>query len=130
MEQPPDLDALYEQAQAALASRDFERAAELLKRILIADENYKDASRLMAGLVARRRGRWYKGARIWIGVAAVAFLGVLLPSKDIFSGRPTNPPPTGEVVARTPTTISQPTETLVQTATPTTADTPATGPTT
>lgn len=130
MEQPPDLDALYEQAQAALASRDFERAAELLKRILIADENYKDASRLMAGLVARRRGRWYKGARIWIGVAAVAFLGVLLASKDIFSGSPTNPPPTGEVVARTPTTISQPTETLVQTATPTTADTPATGPTT
>lgn len=65
MEQSPDLESLYQEAQKAIAAKDFERARGLLKRILLVDENYRDASRLLAGLVEQLRRRWYSNKRLW-----------------------------------------------------------------
>jgi photosystem II stability/assembly factor-like uncharacterized protein len=83
MEQLPDLDSLYQEAQAALAVKDFERAAGLLKRILIQDENYKDASRLLAKLAKRQKYRWYQSRWLWgtIGIVALVALGIVLVGK-------------------------------------------------
>jgi len=76
MEQQPDLDALYEEAQAALASKDLQRAGDLLKQVLLIDENFKDASRLLAQVVAHQRRRWYRGKRLWGGLGFVVLVAV------------------------------------------------------
>ena len=81
MAQQPDLDALYEEAHAALTAGDHDRARDLLKRIVLADENYRDASRLLAGLVSRSRYRWYADARLWVaatGIGLIGFVGLWL----------------------------------------------------
>lgn len=127
--QPPDLDSLYGEAQEALASKDLERAAGLLKQILLTDEDYKDASRLLAQTVARQRRRWYKDARLWIAVGVAALLGILFLFKDSIVRIPAKPEPTEEAVALAPTITSQPTRLLVPTVTPTTVAPSATEPT-
>ena len=46
-----ELASLYHEARFALKARDYDRAIRLLKQILIIDENYQDASRLLAQAV-------------------------------------------------------------------------------
>ncbi len=90
---------LYTNAGAAIASKDFDGAIRLLKDIIIRDENYKDASRLLTKAIESRRTapkqdkprqkpeRLPKprtrgepktgGRRIWIGgLLAILILGI------------------------------------------------------
>jgi tetratricopeptide (TPR) repeat protein len=50
-----ELFELYTQASQAMAGRDFDQAISLLKNIILRDENYKDASRLLAKAIELRR---------------------------------------------------------------------------
>src|SRR3990172_9065239 len=75
---PPDsLEELYTEAQHALRAKEHERAAQLLPQILTADENFKDASRLLARLVRARRRRWYRDWRLAMMILA-AGVGIWL----------------------------------------------------
>ncbi len=75
-----ELESLYREAQSAIKSREYDRAGGLLKQILVIDENYKDASRLLAQAVKRKRRRWYNHPALWgaLGLAAVVALGTWL----------------------------------------------------
>jgi tetratricopeptide (TPR) repeat protein len=55
---------LYAQAQEALAKKDYDRAVSLLKAIVLEDEAYKNASRLMTEAIEARRTR----RRFWPGL--------------------------------------------------------------
>jgi photosystem II stability/assembly factor-like uncharacterized protein len=75
-----DLVSLYQEARSALKARDYDRASDLFRQILLVDENFKDASRLLAQTVRLRRRHWYNDRRIWgpvIGIAVVGLLGWL-----------------------------------------------------
>jgi photosystem II stability/assembly factor-like uncharacterized protein len=78
MEEPPDLESLYQEAQGALAAKDFERARNLLKRIVIIDEDYEDASRLLARIVRQKRRGWFNDLRLWgmVGVVLLISFGI------------------------------------------------------
>lgn len=80
MKETRPLEDLYTEALQAIRAKDHSRAAGLLREILVADENFKDASRLLARVVRTRRRRWYSDARLWgaLGVAVLAGLGVWL----------------------------------------------------
>src|SRR5512134_3274614 len=69
-----DLESLYTQARQALKAKDYDRASDLLRQILLIDENYKDASRLLARTVKLRRRRWYNDLRLWGTVAIVGLV--------------------------------------------------------
>jgi photosystem II stability/assembly factor-like uncharacterized protein len=69
-----ELELLYREAQSALKAKDYTRATELLKQILIIDEGYKNASRLLARIVEEKRRRWYNDARTWGTIGFVAIL--------------------------------------------------------
>jgi photosystem II stability/assembly factor-like uncharacterized protein len=75
-----DLEAFYIQAQSALKSRDYVRASELLRQILVIDENYKDVSRLLAQTVKLKRRRWYNHPILWgaIGFVTIVLLGFFI----------------------------------------------------
>jgi photosystem II stability/assembly factor-like uncharacterized protein len=104
MEQPPDLESLYAEAQAAIAAKDFERATDLLKRILIQDENYKDSSRLLAKLVERQQYRWHRSLWLRGSIVAVAIVAPVVILVGKLSSQPSAPiqPP------QTPTSTSIP----------------------
>ena len=78
MTEPAELERLYREAQSALKARDYGRASELLRQILIVDENYKDISRLLAQTVKLKRRRWYNHPVLWnvIGLAIIVLLGL------------------------------------------------------
>ncbi|MBE7435690.1 MAG: hypothetical protein HS100_17375 [Anaerolineales bacterium] len=82
----------------------------MLKQILAIDENYKDASRLLAQTVKLRRRRWYNYPALW-GTLSVLFMigvGVLLFPKiqSLYSSQAFSP------------TLSVPTAALLQTSPP------------
>ena len=70
------LEQLYQEAKSALKAKNYERASELLKQILIVDENYKDASRLLARIVREKRRRWYHDVRLWGTLCVLVFIGL------------------------------------------------------
>ena len=74
------LEILYREAKSALKSRDYARAGELLRQILVIDEDYKDASRLLAQTVKFRRRHWYNHPVLWsaLGVLIVFGLGYII----------------------------------------------------
>jgi hypothetical protein len=76
MDDQPELDSLHQQARIALKARDYTRASDLLRQILLEDENYKDASRLLAQTVKLKRGRWYSQPLLWGGLGMVALVGL------------------------------------------------------
>jgi photosystem II stability/assembly factor-like uncharacterized protein len=95
MSEPPGLQAQYDEARAAIAAKDFGRAADLLKRILASDEDYKDASRLLAQIVAQQRHRWYRDWRLGGAIAVIAlsiWLGPKIPWASLRQP-PENPAP-------------------------------------
>jgi photosystem II stability/assembly factor-like uncharacterized protein len=112
-----DLDAIYREAQSALKSRDYVRASELLRQILVIDENYKDVSRLLAQTVKLRRRRWYNDPRLWgtVGMVAIIALGIVLAPK--VSGLLTRSEPTKPTVIVQPTSTVPPTDTPIPTET-------------
>ena len=126
MEERPDLENIYQQAKEALSIGQQDRAGQLLKQILLLDEDYLDAAQLLAGLVAHQRRRWYNDRRIWgttfiIIIACVVFLTKdrLLELVPIPHPRDT-PKPTQiayatvtEIPTRTPTHTITPTPTAI-----------------
>ena len=126
MEERPDLENIYQQAKEALSIGQQDRAGQLLKQILLLDEDYLDAAQLLAGLVAHQRRRWYNDRRIWgttfiIIIACVVFLTKdrLLELVPIPHPRET-PKPTQiayatvtEIPTRTPTHTITPTPTAI-----------------
>jgi photosystem II stability/assembly factor-like uncharacterized protein len=116
----PDLKSLYLEAQSALKARDYDRTVGLLKQILIVDENYRDASHLLAQAVKLKRRRWYDDMRIWwpvIGVVVITLLAWLVPKISLparvvpMASASTNP-------TKTLTKTPRPTATLIPTLTP------------
>ena len=75
-----DLEKLYTTAIEAMANKEFDIAASLLKQILVQDENYKDASRLLAQIIQRKRRRWYNNPILFVILTCVALavLGFIL----------------------------------------------------
>ncbi len=71
------LGQLYQEARTALKSKDYARASDLFRQILLVDENFKDASRLLAQTVKLKRRRWYSHPLLWggLGLAALVALG-------------------------------------------------------
>jgi len=115
-----DLAALYAQAQQAIVTRDYDRASELLKQIVIADETYEDASKLLAQLVARKRWRWYNDVRLWgaVGMIVLIALGILIADRltAMVKTHPTETPPS--IIAQLPTATLPLTPTSVPRPTP------------
>ncbi len=121
MTSQPNLEALYTEATQALKSKDYDRASGLLKQILVIDENYKDASRLLARIVREKRRRWYNDPRVWsaAGLAIVIGLGVWLAPKLRGMVATQNIPPTNSpTVTPSPMKTEAPTETLTLAPTP------------
>jgi len=73
-----DLESIYKEAQAALKAKDYARASELLRQILKADVDYKDAAQLLARVIKLSRRRWYNDPRLWgaLGVLFLVGLGI------------------------------------------------------
>jgi len=118
---PEPLEKLYKEARSDLKTKDYDRASDLLKQILLIDENYRDASRLLAQAVKLKRRRWYNDLRIWRPIITILLIGLLvwlalkIPIPAIF-----DPPPTASAPQRviaTPTKTDIPTVTASPTAT-------------
>jgi photosystem II stability/assembly factor-like uncharacterized protein len=73
-----ELESLYSEAQAAFKAKEYMHASELLQKILAEDENYKDASRLLAQAVRLKRRRWYNDLRIWGAITGIILVGLLI----------------------------------------------------
>jgi len=112
-----DLESLYTQARQALKAKDYDRASGLLRQILLIDENYKDASRLLAQIVKLRRRRWYNDPRLWgaLGFVVIVALGFfIVPRMQEFYRSPPAAPiisTSSPTFTLTPTVIVSPTET-------------------
>jgi len=109
-----ELKTLYALAKQSLADKDYANAIELLKKILMEDENYRDASRLLAQTVKLSRQRWFNLPLLWggLGLAALVGLGVwLVPRLGSLTNKPV---PTPAATRPVPT----PAATLAGTVTP------------
>jgi photosystem II stability/assembly factor-like uncharacterized protein len=107
------LESLYQEARSALKARDYEYAIELLKRVLVVDENYKDTSRLLEKAVRLRKLRWYKNPRLWgaLGLTIVSILGIMIaPKIGVYFAAP-SPVPSVSPTIRLTSTIAPPTAT-------------------
>jgi photosystem II stability/assembly factor-like uncharacterized protein len=80
MTKTSDLEKLYSNAKEAITKKEYDTAASLLKQILKRNENYKDASRLLAQIIQRKRRKWYTSPFIFGGLelAALILLGIFL----------------------------------------------------
>jgi|GEM_PF-1058610 len=114
-----DLDAIYREAQTALKNRDYARTSELLRQILVIDEDYRDVSRLLAQMVKLKRRRWYNDVRVWGTVFGAVVIGLLIWIAPKLSLRAT---PAAEMVKPTETAI--PTNAATPTITPLPTPTP------
>jgi outer membrane protein assembly factor BamB len=100
----------YGEAQAALAKKDYDRAITLLKGLIVQDEAYKQASRLLANAIELRRGGGQRGLARWlrVGLAGVAVIGLALVLTRVLpslvpGGR--KPTPSSTAIAATPTAL-------------------------
>jgi photosystem II stability/assembly factor-like uncharacterized protein len=73
-----DLESLYLEARIALKAKNYILASELLRQILLVDENFKDASRLLAKAVKLRRRRWYNHPLLWEGLGLAILIGLIM----------------------------------------------------
>jgi len=127
MDKRPDLETIYQQAQEALTTGQEERAGQLLKQILLVDEDYQDAAQLLAKLVTRQRRRWYTNARLW-GVFIIFFLiGIVILMKNTLLNL-IPPPRSSETPKSTKVALATATEIPTRTSTPTLTSTPTTIP--
>ena len=69
-----DLEKLYANAKQELSAKHDDRASDLLKQILVQDENYKDASRLLAQIIQRKRRRWYNHPLLYASFACIVLV--------------------------------------------------------
>ncbi len=116
-----NLETIYAEARQASKAKDYDRAIELLKQIVIIDENFRDASRLLARLVKEKRRRWYNDVRVWgtvsgvIVVSLMVWIGSKLSLQTIFTS-PTR--------MASPTRTSLPTMAAAPSVTPTAIPSP------
>lgn len=107
------LERLYQEAESALKSREYDRATELFKQILREDHEYRDVSRLLAETVKLRRRRGYNHPLFWglIGSALVIALGFFVTPRlqGLYTAGEIPPvvPPTGMIL---PASTDIPTE--------------------
>ncbi len=66
----------YAEAQKAFAKKNYDQAVSLLKGIINQDENYKDASRLLAQAIELRRTarKWWQSKWLWGAVGSALVL--------------------------------------------------------
>ena len=128
MSEQPNLESLYAQAQAAIKVKDYEHASELLRQIVVVDETYRAASRLLANVVALQRRRWYNDPRLWgaVGVFVLVMLGVVIGSQlPTLLPAPTSTPtmialaPSVTVASMATATRVEPTKTVTPSPVPT-----------
>jgi len=114
----------YDEARQAFAGKDYDQAVKLLKGIVIEDETYKDASRLMAEAIELRRAvrtfwknRWLWGGLGGIIIIVVGFMAVqmgLLSLRATPSPQPEAPgiaePPEPQSFTETPASLPIPTD--------------------
>jgi photosystem II stability/assembly factor-like uncharacterized protein/tetratricopeptide (TPR) repeat protein len=116
----------YTDARQALAAKDYNRAVSLLKEIVVEDETYKDASRLMAEAIELRRAArpFWKSKWLWGGIGGIAMIAVVfLLLRSTLFGPETPSTPTSESVAvvidtATPAPIPEKTATSTPQPTP------------
>ncbi len=116
-----DLEALYREAESALKARDYDRAAELLKQILLEDHEYKDVSRLLAETVKLRRRRWYNHPFLWsaLGLVTLIVLGFFITPRLHGFYRTVEATPAASLPTMIlPTEMGIPTETAIPSPTP------------
>jgi len=115
-----DLEALYLQAQSALKAREYDRAADLLRRIIIVDENYKDASRLLAQTVRLKRRRWYSHPLFWslLAAAGLVVMGIRFAPRVTAFYKSQIPPPAMTLPAANQTAVPISSPTVTPTAIP------------
>ena len=121
----------YAEARKALAQKDYDSAVNLLKGIVVTDETYKDASRLMAQAIELRRAArpFWKSKWLWGGIGGIAIIAaaVLLLRSNLFNSILVSPEtsatPTSELAAAVFDTVT-PAPLPTNTATPTTLPTP------
>ena len=125
MTSQPNLEEFYVEATQALRTRDYERAGILLKQILVVDENYKNASRLLAQVVKLKRRRWYNHPFLWgvVGAVVMITLGFWLTPKlrEIYVSKslvPTVGSTASPAATSKPTNTKRPNKTPVPTPTP------------
>jgi tetratricopeptide (TPR) repeat protein len=127
----------YAEAQAAIVRKEYDRAIGLLKPIVMQDETYKDASRLLTNAIERRRtgGRSALPKWLWAGLAAVALIAaavlVVQTLRSAIARKPTvtaspTPGPTA-VVASAPTPTAARMASAVAQATRTPSPRPTSG---
>ncbi|MCJ7621989.1 MAG: tetratricopeptide repeat protein, partial [Anaerolineaceae bacterium] len=68
----------YVDAKAAHSEKRYDQAIRLLKEIIILDETYKDASRLLAQVIDLRRSgkQFWRSSWLWIGIGIIFVLVV------------------------------------------------------
>jgi photosystem II stability/assembly factor-like uncharacterized protein/tetratricopeptide (TPR) repeat protein len=129
VEQEKQKSQTYREARQAMAGKDYNRAVVLLKEIVVEDETYKDASRLMAEAIELRRTArpvWKrKWLRVGIGGLTLVTVGLLLvwfaPSALQALGAPTKTPPS---ISELDTPPAVPMDTATPTMTPTSTPLP------
>jgi photosystem II stability/assembly factor-like uncharacterized protein len=107
------IESLYQEARSAIKARDYEYAIELLKRVLVVDENYKDTSRLLEKAIRLRKLRWYKNPIFWgmLGLVILSVLGIIIaPRIGNYFAHP-SPVPSVSSTIRLTSTITPPTTT-------------------
>lgn len=70
------LEQLCQEARSALKARNYDHAAQLLKQILVFDENYKDASRMLAQTVRLKHRHWYGHPALWGALGILVLIGL------------------------------------------------------
>lgn len=104
------LEQLYQEAKSALKAKNYDQAAEYLKQILVIDEDYKDASRLLAQTVRLKRRHWYGHPvlRSTLGILVLIGLGYSIAPKiqNSYSDLASSPTIFTPTIASSPT--SQP----------------------
>ncbi|MFZ5908447.1 MAG: hypothetical protein ACOYYU_00340 [Chloroflexota bacterium] len=116
-----DLEKLYREAQTALKAKDYTRASELLRQILKADVDYKDAAQLLARVIQLSRRRWYNDPRTWGALGAILLVGLGIYLFPILRGLYRQPAPAPVIL---PTGTPAQTIVLPATATATLLPTP------
>ena len=131
MSEQPNLESLYAQAQAAIKAKDYEHASELLRQIVVVDETYRDASRLLANVVALQRRRWYNDPRLWgtVGIVILIALGIVIASVlPSLLPTPVRTPTMMAVAPTTTVTVTATTTRIEQTKTATPSPIPSNTP--
>ena len=122
MSEKNELEWLYQQALTALEKGQDRHASELLKEILLADEDYRDAAQLLANLVAKRKRRWFQDLRIWTGLIGLVTIAAILIFRDPLLGWISSPGPSAtQNIATLPSAVTStrtPSPTVVSSPTP------------